>query len=51
VHDEIQFYWHKSELHLLPEVKALMEDFPQVSVPIIADVSYSKTDWASKKEL
>jgi hypothetical protein len=51
VHDEIQFYWHRSELELLPEVKRVMEDFPEFSVPIVADVAYSKRDWANKKEL
>lgn len=50
VHDEMQFYWHKSELGLLKEVKHAMEDF-DFDVPIIAEVAYSKTDWASKKEL
>jgi DNA polymerase I-like protein with 3'-5' exonuclease and polymerase domains len=50
VHDEMQFYWHKSELGLLKEVKQVMEDF-DFDVPIVAEVAYSKTDWASKKEL
>jgi DNA polymerase I-like protein with 3'-5' exonuclease and polymerase domains len=50
VHDEIQFYWHKSELHLMKPVKALMEDF-DFRVPIIVDFAWSQRDWASKKEL
>lgn len=50
VHDELQFYWHKDELHLLREVKDVMEDF-DFSIPIVAEIAYSKTDWASKKEL
>jgi DNA polymerase-1 len=49
VHDEIQFYWHKDELHLIPEVKRIMEDF-DLSVPIVADVSMSETDWSTKKK-
>lgn len=51
VHDELQFYWHKSELHLLKPVKKVMEDFPQFSVPIVAEVSYSTDYWSGKKEL
>jgi len=51
VHDEIQFYWHKSELHLLKEVKATMEDFDRYSIPIVAELAYSPTDWSTKKEL
>lgn len=50
VHDELQFYWHKEELYLLKEVKAAMEDF-NYSVPIVAEIAYSATDWGSKKEL
>jgi len=49
VHDEMQFYWHKKELDLLPQVKSVMEDFPQFRVPIEVDIEYSGTDWASKK--
>lgn len=50
VHDELQFYWHKKEMYLLPEVKKAMEDF-HYTVPIIAEISYSKTDWGSKEAL
>jgi DNA polymerase I-like protein with 3'-5' exonuclease and polymerase domains len=51
VHDEIQFYWHKKELGLLKEVKQEMENFPQFSVPLIAEISYSTRDWGSKRAL
>ena len=50
VHDDVQFYWHRDEIGLLPEVKKEMEDF-NFSVPIVAEVAYSKTDWSTKKEL
>jgi DNA polymerase I-like protein with 3'-5' exonuclease and polymerase domains len=49
VHDEIQFYWHKDEFHLLKPVKEVMEDFPQYSVPIVADIEMSHRNWADKK--
>ena len=51
VHDEIQFYWHKDEIGLIKEVKRLMEDFDRYQVPIVAEMSYSPTDWSTKKEL
>jgi DNA polymerase I-like protein with 3'-5' exonuclease and polymerase domains len=51
VHDEIQFYLHKSERHLLPEIKRLMEDFPQFTVPIIAEFSRTDTSWAEKESI
>lgn len=50
VHDEIQAYIHKDELHLLNAMKRLMEDF-DFSVPITADFAYTKTSWGEKKEL
>jgi DNA polymerase-1 len=49
VHDEIQLYMHKSELHLLADIKSQMEDFKQFSVPILVDVEYSSTNWAAKE--
>jgi len=51
VHDDIQFYLHKDEFHLLEPIKQTMEDFPQFSVPIRVSMSVSKRDWASKKAL
>ncbi len=51
VHDEIQLYMHKSELHLLKEIKRQMEDFPQFTVPIITDMTYSSTNWAEKSSI
>jgi DNA polymerase-1 len=51
VHDEIQFYWHKDEFHLLSPVKELMEDFPQFCVPITVEIDVSKRDWASKRKV
>ena len=50
VHDEIQFYWPKNELHLLSEVKETMESF-NFGIPIVADVAYTETNWGDKKEL
>lgn len=50
VHDEIQIYLHKSEMYLLPKIKELMEDF-DFSVPLLADIEWSTTNWAAKKEL
>lgn len=51
VHDEIQFYWHRDEFHLLQLVKDVMEDFPQFSIPIKVDIEYSKREWSAKHGL
>lgn len=48
IHDEIIFYYHKSDLHLLPQIIKEMQDF-EFRVPIIAEVAYSETSWAEKK--
>ncbi len=50
IHDEIVFYYHRSEMAMLPDIKHEMEDF-HFRVPIIAEVAYSQTNWADKKEL
>jgi DNA polymerase-1 len=51
VHDEIQVYLHKDEMYLLKEIKLLMEDFNDYTVPILVDIEYSTTNWAEKQEL
>lgn len=50
VHDEIQLYMHKSELHLLPAIKRAMEDW-KFTVPIIAEFSQADPSWGKKKGL
>lgn len=47
VHDEVQMYIHKSELHILHELKRLMEDF-DFSVPLISEFSWTEKSWADK---
>ena len=51
VHDEVQIYMHKDDMHLLKPIKEAMEDFPQYSVPLLVDFGYSTTNWADKKGL
>jgi DNA polymerase-1 len=51
IHDELIFEVHKSELHLVPMIKEMMEDVRDgFSVPFDVDVEYTDTDWNSKKE-
>jgi DNA polymerase I-like protein with 3'-5' exonuclease and polymerase domains len=50
IHDEIIFYYHREDMHLLSEVVRTMQDF-NYKVPIIVDLSYTTTSWADKKEL
>jgi DNA polymerase-1 len=50
VHDEVQLYMHKDEMHLLPLIKKAMEDW-KFSVPILAEFSSSTDSWGAKKAL
>ena len=45
IHDALLFEIHKDEMHLLPEIKKIMEDLP-FSVPITCSVEISTTSWA-----
>jgi DNA polymerase-1 len=50
IHDELIFYFHKADLHLLPKIKHDMEDF-DFRVPIVAEFAWATTSWTDKKEL
>lgn len=50
VHDEIQSYVHKEELHLLNKKRDVMEDFDFL-VPLKVEFQYSTTSWAEKKDI
>lgn len=51
IHDEIIFSIKRGEEHIVPKLKAIMEDadiiMPQV--PMVAEVEYSETNWAEKE--
>lgn len=49
IHDDINMFIHKDEIHLLPEIKHLMEDY-KLNVPLEVDMEYSTTNWAEKKK-
>lgn len=49
VHDELDFYIHKSELYLVGEIKKIMEStYPHKNLPLTVSVSHS---WKSLGEL
>lgn len=50
VHDEIVFIVYKDELFLVPELKAIMEDFKTL-VPLLVDVKVSNTNWGEGIEI
>lgn len=51
VHDEIILLWQNPvDYTHVQRIKDILEDWPQIQVPIIADVETSTTNWAEKGE-
>jgi DNA polymerase I-like protein with 3'-5' exonuclease and polymerase domains len=50
VHDDIQMYIHKDDIHIIKDIKAIMEDY-KLKVPVIADCTISSTNLADKREV
>jgi DNA polymerase-1 len=49
VHDELQFEGVEGEEWVIAKCKEIMEDTPDILVPIVAEAEVTYTDWASKK--
>ena len=50
IHDENSFLYHPDDpLELFFEIKAIMEDFTDFLVPIVAEMEVTTTTWADKK--
>jgi len=51
VHDEIDFYIHKTELHIIPKLKEITEKvYPYKSLPLTVSLSYSWDNLFDLKE-
>lgn len=52
IHDELLFSIKNGEEFLIPNIKEILEDSKElmVSVPMVADVSTTKTNWAEKED-
>lgn len=52
VHDEDQFEdVTGTHAWVIPHIKRIMEDTPDILVPIVAEVEWTETNWAEKKKL
>ncbi len=52
IHDEIWVSVPKKEFaYVTDNTKKIMENFREISVPIVVDVSYTTTNWADKKKI
>ena len=49
IHDELSWVKHKDETAVFFELKALMEDWEDSLIPIVAEMELSRTNWAEKK--
>lgn len=52
IHDEIIFEIHRSELHIIPHLKEIMESIykPLHGLPLTCSIGHSYTSWGDKKE-
>jgi DNA polymerase-1 len=48
IHDEMSFEIYDGEEFLIEKIKTIMEDVPNMIVPVVAEVETTKTNWAEK---
>lgn len=51
IHDEVDFEVAENELLELRNFQAIMENWPEGQVPIVAEPTFSITNWAEQKDL
>ena len=49
IHDELSFEVYTGEEFLIPTIKKMMEDVDWMTVPVVADVEVTHTNWAEKE--
>lgn len=49
IHDEIVYEIYKGEEHIIPQLKAIMEDFKELPIPLKSEVEITNTTWDAKK--
>jgi DNA polymerase-1 len=48
IHDEMSFEIYDGEEFLITELKAIMEDVPRMTIPVVAEVETTEKNWAEK---
>jgi len=52
IHDELSWEWHEDDPpEIFFEFKRIMENWPDAMIPIVAEMAYTKTTWAEKKDV
>ena len=49
IHDELSFEIYTGEEFLIPAIKKIMEDVNWMTVPVVADIEVTKSNWAEKE--
>ena len=51
IHDEISFLWHPDDpVEMFLDIQAIMEEWDDAPVPIVADLEITTTNWADKED-
>ena len=48
IHDELQFEVPPEEDWIIPHIKEIMENAPNIQIPIVCDVEFTETYWSEK---
>ena len=51
IHDELSFEIYNGEEFLVPVIKKIMEDVDWMTIPVVADVEKTNTNWAEKENV
>ena len=49
IHDELSFEIYKGEEFLIEKIVDIMEEVPFMTIPVVADVEVTETNWAEKR--
>jgi len=49
IHDEMSFEIYDGEEFLLPQLKEIMENVPGMTIPVVAELETTQTNWAEKE--
>ena len=51
IHDELSFEIYNGEEFLIPVIKKVMEDVSWMTIPVVADIEVTHTNWAEKEDV
>lgn len=51
IHDELSYEIYPGEEHHIEHIRAIMQSWEDTIVPIVADLEFTQTTWADKKEV